>query len=93
MSSQLHGNALIEPTPNFDCHSLKSPLIDGTFSDGYLYDSCQLYLYEFGELDMLNRPRQCVPYAIVKLTVPEEVTQQPCADQSELQELKSPGTV
>ncbi|XP_062513833.1 uncharacterized protein LOC134189544 isoform X3 [Corticium candelabrum] len=91
VSSQLHGNALIEPTPNFDCHSLKSPLIDGTFSDGYLYDSCQLYLYEFGELDMLNRPRQCVPYAIVKLTVPEEVTQQPCADQSELQELKSPG--
>lgn len=93
VNAQTDGHVVMEPTPNFDCHALKSPLTDASLSLSQLYDSSQVYLYEFGELDMATRPRQCVPYAVVKFTVEEEGSKQPCLQENEPPGLLSPGTV
>jgi hypothetical protein len=80
----------MEPTPNFDCHALKCPLTDSSPSHNQLYDSCQLYLYEFGELDMAKQPRHCVPYAVVKFNIAEKGSSQSlsCPQESEIQSLQ-----
>uniref|UniRef100_A0ABM0MEY0 Uncharacterized protein LOC102806952 n=1 Tax=Saccoglossus kowalevskii TaxID=10224 RepID=A0ABM0MEY0_SACKO len=61
-----HSWNIIEPTPNYDCHVSKSANLDIThLTAKQAFDSTQYYIYEFGELDMVERPRHLRPYAVL----------------------------
>jgi hypothetical protein len=63
------GSDNLEPTPNFDCHQMKTSnteLTSVTTSLRNIYESSQLYVYEYTEdSDLSKRPRQVLPYAVV----------------------------
>ncbi|XP_078485389.1 uncharacterized protein LOC101243233 [Ciona intestinalis] len=54
-----------EPTPLFDCHTLKVSVEQAKASHQRAYQMLQYYIYEYGDVDVLNRPRQIIPYAIL----------------------------
>ena len=66
--SEQTGDVVQEPTPNFDCHVSKAQVQTDISSFTYtqVFQSSQYYVYEFGEIDMLPRPRQCCPFAMVE---------------------------
>ncbi|ELU08329.1 hypothetical protein CAPTEDRAFT_153396, partial [Capitella teleta] len=56
----------IDPTPNFDTHISKSTQFDiSSVSHTEAFESSQVYLYEYGEFEVEDRPRQLYPYAVV----------------------------
>ncbi|XP_071961501.1 uncharacterized protein [Antedon mediterranea] len=55
----------LEPTPNYDCHISKNA------KQKTNYDVNQIYLYEYGDEDMVARPRHAYPYAVVKFNFKE----------------------
>lgn len=57
----------LEPSPNFDCHLLKTLSIDmSAASPQYVYECTQLYLYEYkDDAELSDRPRQVYPFAVV----------------------------
>ncbi|XP_059157538.1 uncharacterized protein LOC131941932 [Physella acuta] len=64
--------AQLEPTPNYDCHIAK-PTVDqpASLPPHMLLYSTQLYLYEYGEFEIEEFPRQILPYAVVYYTFTE----------------------
>uniref|UniRef100_UPI00358DE8C0 protein TASOR-like isoform X1 n=3 Tax=Myxine glutinosa TaxID=7769 RepID=UPI00358DE8C0 len=56
-----------EPTPGYDCHtSKKLPMLTSNSTPvNMAFIHSQYYLYEFGDLDMCDRPRHICPYAIL----------------------------
>ncbi|XP_064607510.1 uncharacterized protein LOC135471974 isoform X2 [Liolophura sinensis] len=59
----------LEPTPNYDCHISKSILTESTtVSPGREYESTQIYLYEYGDLEVLPCPRHICPVFVAKFT-------------------------
>ena len=70
-SSNRKGEHLLEPTPNFDCHVPRSVMPttgDQRSKQAFRDRMTKLYFFEFGEMDMLKRPRQCCPFAVVPVT-------------------------
>nr|XP_060615788.1 uncharacterized protein LOC132765521 [Anolis sagrei ordinatus] len=57
----------LDPAPNFDCHmSTVHPSVKDLLENQAL--GSLVYLYEYNELAKpVDRPRQCLPYAVVKL--------------------------
>ncbi|KAF7236457.1 Protein TASOR, partial [Varanus komodoensis] len=60
-------NVALDPTPNFDCHmSRNHPSLKDSLEDQAI-DSL-VYFYEYSELSRpVNKPRQCLPYAVIKV--------------------------
>ncbi|XP_022096072.1 uncharacterized protein LOC110982150 isoform X7 [Acanthaster planci] len=77
----LNYTSVLEPIPNYDSHVAKSSALDMTklssLQTPMAFDATQIYLYEFGELDMVKRPRQVCPYAVVSYTYQEPVKASP----------------
>ncbi|XP_066284502.1 uncharacterized protein [Branchiostoma lanceolatum] len=71
MKSVVENNSwnFTEPTPNFDCHVSKALAEIGSLQPNQAFHAAQYYLYEFGDLDMLKRPRHVLPYAVVQFEV------------------------
>ncbi|XP_035677781.1 uncharacterized protein LOC118416698 isoform X3 [Branchiostoma floridae] len=71
MKSVVENNSwnFTEPTPNFDCHVSKAVAEIGSLQPNQAFHAAQYYLYEFGDLDMLKRPRHVLPYAVVQFEV------------------------
>ncbi|VDI31566.1 Hypothetical predicted protein [Mytilus galloprovincialis] len=59
-----HTNIPLEPTPNYDCHLVASA--DSSFNHTALFNSSQIYAYEYGEESICDIPRQVMPFAVVK---------------------------
>nr|XP_016851357.1 PREDICTED: testis-expressed sequence 15 protein [Anolis carolinensis] len=57
----------LDPTPNFDCHmSTVHPSVKDLLENQVL--GSLVYVYEYNELAKpVDRPRQCLPYAVVKI--------------------------
>ena len=63
----LNYNSAIEPTPNYDCHVAKDSDTDVLkLGPVRAFDHTQIYIYEYGELDLEKRPKQICPYAIIQ---------------------------
>ncbi|XP_033120052.1 uncharacterized protein LOC117119365 isoform X2 [Anneissia japonica] len=60
-----YSDNVLEPTPNYDCHISKNAKQQVGF------DVNQIYFYEYGDEDMVARPRQVCPFAVVKFTIKE----------------------
>ncbi|XP_043570002.1 protein TASOR 2-like isoform X3 [Chiloscyllium plagiosum] len=57
---------LTEPSVGYNCHvSINSDTVSSITSHFQAFELTQYYLYEFGHCDVLQRPRQIYPYAIV----------------------------
>ncbi|XP_022299750.2 uncharacterized protein LOC111108271 isoform X2 [Crassostrea virginica] len=54
----------LEPTPHFDCHVISTPP-DSTASPQSLFESSQVYMYEYGEEGVMQYPRNVCPVAVV----------------------------
>ncbi|CAK8681141.1 unnamed protein product [Clavelina lepadiformis] len=54
-----------EPTPLYDCHITKLTGDPTKVSHIRAYQALQYYIYEYGELDVVKRPRQILPYAVL----------------------------
>ncbi|XP_069100931.1 protein TASOR-like [Argopecten irradians] len=62
----------LEPTPNHDCHVSSTTGNDlGSLNQRDLYESTQLYLYEYGEENVQDVPRNVCPVAVVRFTYKE----------------------
>ncbi|OWF39335.1 uncharacterized protein LOC110465158 [Mizuhopecten yessoensis] len=62
----------LEPTPNFDCHLSSTSGNDlGSLNHHNLYESTQLYLYEYGDENVRDVPRNACPVAVVRFTYNE----------------------
>ncbi|GFR61956.1 protein TASOR [Elysia marginata] len=62
----------LEPTPNYDCHIAKSNLDQPAMQSPHLlFYSSQLYLYEYGDFDVEEFPRQILPFAVIYYSVKE----------------------
>ncbi|XP_063405292.1 uncharacterized protein LOC134688472 isoform X2 [Mytilus trossulus] len=59
-----HTNIPLEPTPNYDCHLVASS--DSSSNHAALFNSSQIYAYEYGEESICEIPRQVMPFAVVK---------------------------
>lgn len=55
-----------EPTPLYDCHTAKIPIDVAQSSHSRAFIGFQYYLYEYGHVDIVERPRQVLPYAVLK---------------------------
>ncbi|OWF51806.1 hypothetical protein KP79_PYT05617 [Mizuhopecten yessoensis] len=65
LSTQGNTSENVEPTPNFDCHISKTK---PSLSDSVSIQAArsQIYLYEYNEdCETVERPRHCIPHAIV----------------------------
>ncbi|CAH1785205.1 unnamed protein product, partial [Owenia fusiformis] len=61
------GNAVLDPTPNFDCHMAKST-DTSTLSQEHAFHSTQLYMYEYNEdFEISEQPPLLCPYAMTTL--------------------------
>ncbi|XP_071141208.1 uncharacterized protein [Mytilus edulis] len=58
-----HTNIPLEPTPNYDCHLVASA--DSSLNHAALFNSSQIYAYEYGEESICEIPRQVMPFAVV----------------------------
>ncbi|XP_071809555.1 uncharacterized protein [Asterias amurensis] len=71
----LNYSSVLDPMPNYDSHVAKSNAADmnrlTSLQTLAVYDATRIYLYEFGDLDMVTRPRQICPYAMVHFTYQE----------------------
>ncbi|XP_061195313.1 uncharacterized protein LOC133203560 [Saccostrea echinata] len=54
----------LEPTPHFDCH-VSSNVPDTSASYQSLFESSQVYMYEYGEEEVVQYPRNVCPVAVV----------------------------
>ncbi|BFZ10830.1 hypothetical protein BsWGS_13868 [Bradybaena similaris] len=62
----------LEPTPNYDCHIAKPNVDQSTqLPPHMLFFSSQLYVYEYGDFQIEDYPRQVLPYAVVYYTIRE----------------------
>ncbi|KAK6993349.1 protein TASOR, partial [Biomphalaria glabrata] len=62
----------LEPTPNYDCHIAKPNVDQATQLAPYmLLYTTQLYLYEYSDCEIVDYPRQVLPYAVVYYTYKE----------------------
>lgn len=59
-----HHKEGIEPTPKFDSHVAKNIVVTST-NRFQTFVSNQIYCYQFGELNMEERPKQVCPFAVV----------------------------
>ena len=56
----------IDPTPNFDSHVSKSANVDvSQASPQQSFESTQIYLYQYEDCEIVERPKQICPYAVV----------------------------
>ncbi|XP_072025113.1 uncharacterized protein [Amphiura filiformis] len=85
----LNYTSVIEPTPNYDCHVAKDSDIDVLkLGPVRAFDQTQIYIYEYGELDLEKRPKQISPYALIQF-----VYKDPHKKQVEREPLASMGTI
>ncbi|XP_055882099.1 uncharacterized protein LOC106056111 isoform X3 [Biomphalaria glabrata] len=62
----------LEPTPNYDCHIAKPNVDQATqLAPHMLLYTTQLYLYEYSDCEIVDYPRQVLPYAVVYYTYKE----------------------
>ncbi|XP_033745603.1 uncharacterized protein LOC117331117 [Pecten maximus] len=62
----------LEPTPNHDCHISSTTGNDlSSMNQQNLYESTQLYLYEYGDENVQDVPRNVCPVAVVRFTYNE----------------------
>nr|XP_039263990.1 uncharacterized protein LOC120339846 isoform X2 [Styela clava] len=55
-----------EPTPLYDCHITRLPIDVAQSVPTRAYSAFQYYFYEYGDVDVVKRPRQVLPYAVLK---------------------------
>ncbi|XP_067683564.1 uncharacterized protein [Haliotis asinina] len=68
------GMPYLEPTPNHECHVAKANPQDGnTVTLSQLFETSQLYLYEYGDLTVEQRPRHICPFAVMAFNYKEDV--------------------
>ncbi|XP_013408776.1 uncharacterized protein LOC106172556 isoform X2 [Lingula anatina] len=74
----LESSAHLDPTPNCDCHVSKTANSFNLSAVTMLqaFQSTQIYLYEYGDLGIEQRPRQVLPHAVVEFTyIPDSTSQ------------------
>ncbi|XP_071082914.1 uncharacterized protein [Haliotis cracherodii] len=75
------GMPYLEPTPNHECHVSKANPQDGnTVTLTQLFETSQLYLYEYGDLTVEQRPRHICPFAVMSFNYKDDVKKTKPAD-------------
>ncbi|XP_068109800.1 LOW QUALITY PROTEIN: protein TASOR [Hyperolius riggenbachi] len=63
--SSFPGNALLDPAPKHECHTLKNMNLVNSLLCYRAFERSQYYFYEYGFDEILKRPRHVCPYAVV----------------------------